>query len=907
MRRRLRSALLGLLILAAAPPARASPLILNEYNSVGATKYLNGGTATVDGAGNVPPPADPFFGRVLGNGGDWFELVVVADGLDVRGWKLDIFVAGFFHQRLVFTQNPLWSNLAAGTIITVAEDVPDDPSYDPASGDFWIHVRAADVVSGGTGTYITAANFPTGNEDWQLEILDPLDNVVTPRTGEGTVAGVGVSSVEVFKLHADPSALVEPDSNAYQDGFLSTFGAPNLFGGGTNVQIFDALRQLLPLPDRDGDGAPDDGDHSGVAGDAPCLGGAALCDDNCPFTGNPVQLDANLNGRGDGCECGDADDDGALTAGDGEAIGEHLAGNAPAPFALDKCGVAGAGACDLLAKVVVERAAAGLPPGVAFVCEAAAEPADPTDLVFDPDRLLDISITMSPADWDLLRMETRNLSTIFGGDCMSGPFQSPFNFYSADVTIDGQPLRDVGIRKKGFLGSLDSEKPSLKLDFTEFVAGQLFSGMERMTLNNAKQDPALVDQCLGYQLFAAAGVPASRCNFALVTVNGAPLGVYVHVESIKEPFLERHFADFNGNLYEGTLSDFRPVWIDTFEKKTNVADLDRSDLERVRLALEAPDADLVAALDPVVDLDAFYTYWALEGILGHWDGYQSNRNNFWVYFAPSTGKMHLIPWGIDALFAGGNPFTGDASASAPVAFPRAMLARRLYLYPPTQAAFLARVQELMDTVWDADALVAEIDRMRVLLEPHDAAFGANLPALADWIVGREAEVAAELAAPTVWTDPLDDAQCLQVVGAFDASFANTWGSLAASNGTGTWSGTYEGAPLAFLDVLSGSGDENGQGVVRVVGLETFFPVVSAKVLQVTLPLAAVFTGSSLPIEEDFSGVLVQIPELGLPDVLVLGFVTNGTIGFSQASTLPGAPVVGTIHGDFSAFRPVVPP
>ena len=52
-----------------APP---SPLILNEYNAVTPTKLLkNLGT-------------DSFWGRIPGNGGDWFELVVTGDHLDVR-------------------------------------------------------------------------------------------------------------------------------------------------------------------------------------------------------------------------------------------------------------------------------------------------------------------------------------------------------------------------------------------------------------------------------------------------------------------------------------------------------------------------------------------------------------------------------------------------------------------------------------------------------------------------------------------------------------------------------------------------------------------------------------------------------------------------------------------------------
>ena len=71
--------------------------------------------------------------------------------------------------------------------------------------------------------------------------------------------------------------------------------------------------------------------------------------------------------------------------------------------------------------------------------------------------------------------------------------------------------------------------------------------MDRMTLNNSVQDPSMVNTCLAYEVFAAAGNPAPRCNFANVTVNGMELGLYVHVEELKKPFLARHFDSAAGN------------------------------------------------------------------------------------------------------------------------------------------------------------------------------------------------------------------------------------------------------------------------------------------------------------------------------------------------------------------------
>ena len=66
---------------------------------------------------------------------------------------------------------------------------------------------------------------------------------------------------------------------------------------------------------------------------------------------------------------------------------------------------------------------------------------------------------------------TSTTSDILGGEeCLAEPFADIFSWFPATVTVDGIAYGEAGVRKKGFFGSLSSDKPSLKLRFDKQAA-----------------------------------------------------------------------------------------------------------------------------------------------------------------------------------------------------------------------------------------------------------------------------------------------------------------------------------------------------------------------------------------------------------------------------------------------------
>ena len=388
----------------------------------------------------------------------------------------------------------------------------------------------------------------------------------------------------------------------------------------------------------------------------------------------------------------------------------------------------------------------------------ACEPAPPAGVdpalgvSFDPGHMLCVDLQMAPDDYELLKADTLfgpglgldGALAAFGvlaSQC-GAAWPNEYPWYRARVTVDGVPLDQVGVRGKGFIGSLFSTVPAFKIKTDKYVDFQHLGDTERITLNNNAGDATHLAACLLFEIFAAAGHPAPRCNLANVMVNGEPLGPYTHVEAVKRRFLERAFGDSSGSLYEGAFTDFVEAWLPRFDVKTGSTDTTFAPLRAVAVALRKPDAELVDALEPLLNIDRFITYWALEVLLGHGDGYNNSRNNFYVYFDPADGgRAVFIPWGIDK--------TPNAAVQEPLgSFLNAEIPRRLSRIPLVATLMQEEIERLVTEVWDEDALLASVDRYGALVKTAQESdeYDASVESLRDWVRTRPEAVAVLLAA-----------------------------------------------------------------------------------------------------------------------------------------------------------------
>lgn len=174
--------------------------------------------------------------------------------------------------------------------------------------------------------------------------------------------------------------------------------------------------------------------------------------------------------------------------------------------------------------------------GAAFGIKATAQTIGYEDRLFDNSRVHTIDITMN--DWDELIANAVSEE-----------------YYTANVVIDGEAYKNVGLRAKGntsltTVASLGSERYSFKIEFDHYDSGKTYHGLDKLSLNNLIQDSTMMKDYLTYTMMKEFGVASPLCSYVYITVNGEDWGLYLAVEGVEGSFMERNYGSDYGELYK---------------------------------------------------------------------------------------------------------------------------------------------------------------------------------------------------------------------------------------------------------------------------------------------------------------------------------------------------------------------
>ena len=298
------------------------------------------------------------------------------------------------------------------------------------------------------------------------------------------------------------------------------------------------------------------------------------------------------------------------------------------------------------------RAGLGVLLALTFTGGAVAQTSDD---FFNPDTLQRMELWLNGSDWAKLKAAFRENT-----------------YYPADVTWNGQTVRNVGIRSRG-LGSRSGTKPGLRVDFDRYSDKQTFLGLKSFVLDNLTQDPSGIKETVAMRFFARLGIPAPRETHVQLFVNGEYTGLYGLVESVDKTMMGRVFGSVGDNvLNDGYLFDYEYI-IDSpwrfeyqgsalepykarFDPETNESHAETAIWgpieELVRLVNNTPAASFEQTVGPKLDLPAFVRYIAAQNFIAQDDGFNgyAGMNNFYFYRQEGSNSHVFIAWDEDNAF-----------------------------------------------------------------------------------------------------------------------------------------------------------------------------------------------------------------------------------------------------------------
>ncbi len=307
---------------------------------------------------------------------------------------------------------------------------------------------------------------------------------------------------------------------------------------------------------------------------------------------------------------------------------------------------------------------------------------------FDINDVPTVELVFDEAQWQLLLTSTR--SDREEVSAMLIYFKSSQRYQ----------LDNIGVKVSGNTSFILPESPddpyvqaNFTLDFDEFVDEQTLSGISKVKLKRFHNDSTYVHEPLSNQImhnFDVWTVHSStyvKLNITVGDRDSAYYGMYRLNESVnRHEYLDKRFGTDNdgGFLWQGNYKDWGPAHFSRIDENWGgVGDFDQASFEYkgkgkkyeeahtqlvdfAQNVTQLEGSEFEAYVDQHINMELFLKGLASESILGHWDGFWGNGNNYFVYFDESQ-MMHFVPYDTDNAL-GTSLIVSDSGEQNPINF-----------------------------------------------------------------------------------------------------------------------------------------------------------------------------------------------------------------------------------------------
>jgi len=337
------------------------------------------------------------------------------------------------------------------------------------------------------------------------------------------------------------------------------------------------------------------------------------------------------------------------------------------------------------------------------------------DILYDDSEVPRIDITIEPSALDEMYADPWS------------DFEHPATFKFTSSQLE-ETYEEIGFRFRGNT-SRNSNKKSFKVSFNTYISGGDFQGVEKLNINGEHNDPSIIRSKIGWDVFRSFDIPASRSNHVQLYINNEYYGLYISVEHIDEEFVKKRFGNNDGNLFKclwpadlAYLGDNPELYKNSgYELKINEEEDDFSDLAHfIDILNNTPTDQLACKLEAVFNVYDYLKVAAVEIMLGHWDGYIYNKNNYYLYHNTESGKFEYIPYDLDNTL--GIDWIGRDWSSRNIydwaqhGSEQRPLYTRLMEVPEYKAQFSFYMNQLTQEIAASSTLIPKIEEIRDRIE-----------------------------------------------------------------------------------------------------------------------------------------------------------------------------------------------
>ncbi len=302
--------------------------------------------------------------------------------------------------------------------------------------------------------------------------------------------------------------------------------------------------------------------------------------------------------------------------------------------------------------------------------------------LFDLNAVPEITITLTPKDWNtylsnLDKWENNGLYVPAAFTFRKGTDE--FHRDSVGLRPRGNTsrVRPEGSRGENHRNGAQWHHSHFGIKFTEYGTIGRFFGCDRLILKWFHEDPTYCREIYSYDLFHRFGVwsapYASYCRLSIYIQGDTKpvyMGVYAMIENPRKGWLdsrlkEGHIPDKTGNMWKASwgadlsnadksrmgLSDdygnVKPVYdLKTNKTQLAAAQQELADFINGMTPLPSGSEQLKTWLEQHMDVDLFLRAYAVNVMVGMWDDYWINQNNYFFYF-DANHRFYFIPFDYD--------------------------------------------------------------------------------------------------------------------------------------------------------------------------------------------------------------------------------------------------------------------